>query len=158
MIFSTQKLGKEFRMIAFWGKYISVLHRQEQKYVTGAMKEYGLGYSSYNFLLNISEWEGCSQKQLCRHMAMDEALATRTIRSLVEQGYVVRKQEDFDRRSYSLYMTDQGKALIPLIRSTLIQWWSDITCDFNEEERTLLMAQLKQMSEKTLRNTTEETT
>ena len=135
-------------MIAFWGKYISVLHRQQQKYITFVMKEYGLGYSSYNFLLHISSWEGCSQKQLCQRMAMDEALATRTIRKLVEQGYLERKQEGNDKRTYSLYMTEQGKALIPLIRDALSHWWTELTEDMTEDQREFLATQLEQMSEK----------
>lgn len=148
-------------MIAFWGKYISVLHRQEQKYVTRNMKEYGLGYSSYNFLLHISAREGCSQKQLCTYMAMDEALATRTIRKLVEQGYLTRERDESDPRSYSLFVTDQGKALIPLIKKALSDWWAEIMVDLDEEQKQLLLVQLGNMAEKALQsniNTEEETT
>lgn len=142
-------------MLTFWGKYISVLHRQEQKYVTRSMKEYGLGYSSYNFLLQISVREGCNQKQLSKYMAMDEALATRTIRTLVEQGYLTRKKDRANPRSYSLYITDQGKSLIPLIQKTLSDWWAGITEDLDENQKEILAAQLQSMSEKALNSNIE---
>ena len=32
------------------GRSIAILHRREQKYMIQTMKEYGIGYSSYNFL------------------------------------------------------------------------------------------------------------
>ena len=31
------------------GRSIAILHRREQKYMIQTMKEYGIGYSSYNF-------------------------------------------------------------------------------------------------------------
>lgn len=33
------------------GKSIAILHRREQKYMISKMKELGIGYSGYNFLL-----------------------------------------------------------------------------------------------------------
>lgn len=69
-----------------FGKYIAVLHRQEQKYINRVMKSYGLGYSCYNFLLYLSRNEGVSQKALCRDMVIDEALAARAMKKLEGQG------------------------------------------------------------------------
>lgn len=33
------------------GKSIAILHRREQKYMIQTMKEYGIGYSGYNFFI-----------------------------------------------------------------------------------------------------------
>lgn len=57
------------------GKSVAILHRREQKYMTKTMKEYGIGYSSYNFLFYLSANPGSSQKETCENMAVDEALA-----------------------------------------------------------------------------------
>ena len=46
------------------------------------MKEYGIGYSSYNFLFYLSANPGCSQKEMCENMAVDEALAVRMMKKL----------------------------------------------------------------------------
>ena len=64
------------------GKSISVLYRREQRYVNQMLKEYGLGYSDYNFLMYLSANEGCSQKEMSQAMSVDEALTVRVVRKL----------------------------------------------------------------------------
>ncbi|MEE1443636.1 MAG: MarR family winged helix-turn-helix transcriptional regulator [Blautia sp.] len=71
------------------GKSVAILHRREQKYMTKIMKEYGIGYSSYNFLFYLSANPGSSQKETCENMAVDEALAVRTMKKLQEQQLMV---------------------------------------------------------------------
>ncbi len=93
-------------MISLLGKYISILHRQEQKSLNVSLKQYGLGYSSYNFLLYISRNEGSSQKDICQTLAINEALATRTMKKLEQKGYIIRKKEENNQRSYALYLTE----------------------------------------------------
>lgn len=43
------------------GKSIAILHRREQKYMISKMKELGIGYSGYNFLLYLEIHSGSSQ-------------------------------------------------------------------------------------------------
>lgn len=74
------------------GRSIAILHRREQKYMIQKMKEYGIGYSSYNFLFYLSAYPGSSQKEMCENMAVDEALAVRTMKKLQEQGLIQRKK------------------------------------------------------------------
>ena len=94
------------------GKSIAVLHRREQKYMTQTMKEYGIGYSSYNFLFYLSANPGSSQKEMCENMAVDEALAVRTMKKLQEQGFVERKKSEAHGRSYAIYLTEKGEETI----------------------------------------------
>ena len=74
------------------GKYISILYRQERKLLNYIMREYDLGYSSYNFILYISSHPGSSQKEVCQNMVIDEALATRSMKKLERQGYLTRRR------------------------------------------------------------------
>ena len=85
------------------GRSIAILHRREQKYMIQTMKEYGIGYSSYNFLFYLSAYPGSSQKEMCENMAVDEAIAVRTMKKLQEQGLIERKKSEEDARSYAIY-------------------------------------------------------
>lgn len=127
-------------------KYISILYRQEQKYINHVLAPCGLGYSSYKFLLYLSRNEGCSQKQLCRSMVIDEALATRVMKKLETQGYVCR--EKGDGRTYSLHLTDKSRALVPKIRQAVAVWWSGLTESWTEQQMDWVLQQLPQMIEK----------
>ena len=73
------------------GKSIAILHRREQKYMISKMKELGIGYSGYNFLLYLEIHSGSSQKEMCEALAVDEALAVRTMKRLEETGFIIRK-------------------------------------------------------------------
>ncbi len=141
---------EEYPMISLLGKYISILHRQEQKSLNVSLKQYGLGYSSYNFLLYISKNEGSSQKDICQTLAINEALATRTMKKLEQKGYIIRKKEENDQRSYALYLTEHGREIIPKLIDAVYQWWEELTSDFDENQSSLLIAQLEQMTEKSL--------
>ena len=59
------------------GKYISILNRQSQKYLHHLVEQYGIGYSSYYFVMYIGSNPKCSQREMCDSMAMDQAMATR---------------------------------------------------------------------------------
>ena len=131
------------------GKYISILYRQERKLLNYIMREYDLGYSSYNFILYISSHPGSSQKEVCQNMVIDEALATRSMKKLVRQGYLTRRREALDGRTYSLFLTPQGQELVPVIRRALEQWWEQLTAqaDLSQEELEIILPLLRKMSD-----------
>lgn len=80
------------------GKSIAILHRREQKYMISKMKELGIGYSGYNFLLYLEIHSGSSQKEMCEALAVDEALAVRTMKRLEETGFIIRKKSEKKRK------------------------------------------------------------
>ena len=141
------------------GRSIAILHRREQKYMIQAMKEYGIGYSSYNFLFYLSAYPGSSQKEMCENMAVDEALAVRTMKKLQEQGLIERKKSEEDARSYAIYLTEKGEAVIPKLRKALAGWWSQILSVLTEDEQQAMIHGVEKMalhSREVLRNAKEQ--
>lgn len=133
--------------ITVLGKYISIISRREQKYLNAVMQPYGLGFSSYNFMLFLAKNEGCTQKELCRSMGIDEAVATRSMKKMEREGYVRRIRSEQDSRKYALYLTEKGQELIPVIRAALEVWWDKILQDFPQEQQEYLLPLIKHMSE-----------
>lgn len=125
------------------GKSIAILHRREQRYMIGMMKEFGIGYSGYNFLFYLSANSGSSQKEMCENMAVDEALAVRTMKKLQEQGFIERKENG---RSYAVYLTEKGEAMIPQMRKALDVWWSQVLSELSEKERQMMVGSLEKMA------------
>lgn len=142
--------GANDTLIELMGKYLSILYRQEQKYINKAMQSFELGFSSCNFLIHISKNEGANQRYICNILAIDEALATRTVKKLEKKGLIFRKKEKQDQRSYTLYLTQQGKEMIPVLKKLLFDWWSDLTQELDNQESSFLLKQLEQMSEKAI--------
>ena len=111
-------------------KYISILYRQEQKYINHVLSPYGLGYSSYKFLLYL----------------IDEALATRVMKKLEEQGYVCR--EKGNGRTYQLFLSEKARELVPKIRQAVTVWWGNLTETWTKQQMEWVLQELPQMIEK----------
>ena len=132
-----------------FGKYIAILHRQEHRYINQKVQEHGLGPSVYA-LFYLAKHEGVSQKQLCEDMAIDEAVMTRSMKKLEEQGLVTRRKNANDLRCYSLYLTERGRAFIPVLTQLGCDWWSSITEGFSDEELVTFLALCERMAQNAL--------
>ena len=129
------------------GRSIAILHRREQKYMIQTMKEYGIGYSSYNFLFYLSANPGCSQKEMCENMAVDEALAVRMMKKLQEQGLIEREKSVENGRSYAIYLTEKGEEIIPRLRNALAGWWTQVLSILSEEEQQRMISGVEKMAQ-----------
>jgi DNA-binding MarR family transcriptional regulator len=140
----------EKKLVAVIGKSISLLHYQKQKNAASIMARYGLGSSCYDFLANLNDREGITQQQLCAILSVDRALASRTMGFLEEQGYILRKRSSEDARSYELYLTDKGKAIMPELFNGYNEWWTQLTGDIPQEDMAILSSRLKDMAERAI--------
>lgn len=138
-------MNKQQLPIGILGKYISILHRLEQKYTREVMKEYDLGYTSYNFLIYLYQNEGISQRKLCKDLQIDESLATRSMKVMEKQGYVKRERSKSDARNYALYLTDEGKNFTLKLKNNLHNFWNSITSDLSENQKLEFLKELKTM-------------
>lgn len=128
------------------GKSIAILHRREQKYMISKMKELGIGYSGYNFLLYLEIHSGSSQKEMCEALAVDEALVVRTMKRLEETGFIIRKKSEKNGRCYEIHLTEKGADTVPKLRTFLFQWWSQVTQCLTGEEKDILLSSLEKMA------------
>lgn len=129
------------------GKYISILHRQEQKYIAGKMKEYGLTAPSHSFLLYLYNNEGITQRELCSILALDIALASRTMNALEEQGYIIRKKDERKAKAYNLFLTEKAKDLVKVLADEYREWWKKIFGELGTEELGILVKQLGKLAD-----------
>ena len=129
------------------GKYISILSRQAHRFINRRMQPYGLTSSDHAFLINIAKSPGVNQRCLARSLATDEAVATRVIKRLEDSGFISRKKDPEDMRSFSLYLTERGEELIPALADTFRELDAVLANGFRSAELTSLMEQLKKMTD-----------
>lgn len=60
-------------------------------------------------LFEINESEGCNAAYLSQLMNLDKGYLSRIVKSHEEKGFVSRKRSSADKRSYSLFLTVEGK-------------------------------------------------
>lgn len=129
------------------GKYISILNRQSQKYLHHLVEQYGIGYSSYYFVMYIGANPKCSQKEMCASIAMDQAMATREMRRLEKSGYIIREKRPGNAKTYEISLSKSGEKLYWELKNKLMEWWGELLeeCQidpepFSEQLRTMAKA------------------
>lgn len=77
-------------------------------------------FKSANVNLTREQWsilavlwkrDGCSQQFIADSTSRDKPSVTRLIDNLVKEGYVIRKNDENDRRLNLIYLTDKGKEI-----------------------------------------------
>ena len=111
------------------GKYISILNRQSQKYLHHLVEQYGIGYSSYYFVMYIGANPKCSQREMCDSMAMDQAMATREMRRLEKSGYIIREKRPGNAKTYEISLSESGEKLYLKLKDKLTEWWGELLAE-----------------------------
>ncbi len=127
------------------GKYISILYRQGQSYISNEMKEYGIGSGQYAFLLVLYDEDGISQDEISNRLLIDKGTTARALDKLEKEGFVSRVTNPIDRRSNNIFLTDKAKDLEKILCSTLSNWTKLLLKDLNEDEQKLLFETLEKM-------------
>ncbi len=129
------------------GRQVSTLYRQTQKFINRRMQPYGLKYSDHAFLIYIAKNPGLNQRRLARLLSIDEAVVTRVLKKLEENGFVRRERDPEDLRSFCLYLTARGEELIPALQETFNALDSVLTQGFDTASLITLRTQLEKMTD-----------
>lgn len=102
--------------------------------ITSHQEELGLNISCCYIILGIWKNDGISQKELSERLMVNKSLTTRTIRSLIEDGFVENDNNDVTHK-YSLKLTDKGNEVAKKVSELLHDIWSYLMKDLTEEEK-----------------------
>ncbi|MDC7228051.1 MAG: MarR family winged helix-turn-helix transcriptional regulator [Spirochaetales bacterium] len=103
------------------GHYISAIYRHLQIYLNREFASLGFGSGQYLFFNHISHHEGITQKELSRRLSIDKATTAKAVHKLTEKGYIEQRQSKTDKRFNNLYLTEQGRTILPEVREILKQ-------------------------------------
>jgi DNA-binding MarR family transcriptional regulator len=128
-------------------RYVGIFNRQTQAYITAAFSDMDINFSEHIILMNLYENEGINQEELSSLLLIDKALTARTVKSLEEKGYVIRKVAE-DRRFKKLFLTDKAKSQKEYFYS-LLKKWEDFTTDWMDQSmKNQVYKGLQTMAEK----------
>lgn len=95
----------------------------------------------------LQHHEGVTQEELTTIVSVDKAATTRTVKSLEEKGYLIRVQDEQDRRYNRIYSTDAAKRLADAVRSELIHFNDLLTRGIDPQSLDIIFAGLQKMEE-----------
>ena len=81
-------------------------------------------------LLNIHSEEGTPATKIAPLMGMEARSLTRMLKSMEEKGLIYKQQDEQDRRSVRIFLTEEGKRKKDISRKTVL--------GFNEEMRKII--------------------
>ena len=125
----------EIYKIKFVWKAISYLYRYEQIYIVKKIEPYGIGSGQFPFLMRLYREDGINKKSLSDYLKIDKGTTTRAIQKLVDEGYVFRLRDEKDKRSYRVFLTENGKKLEPEMKKIVSEWEDILFSSFDDNQR-----------------------
>lgn len=114
-------------------RMITLLARKSQIYIGNILNKYNLTAAEQPFFMALQRHEGVTQEELTALVCVDKAATARAVKSLEEKGYLIRVQDEQDRRQNRIYPTEAAKELAPDVRRELLHFNEVLTNGIEEE-------------------------
>ena len=128
-------------------RYISILYRYGQSYITKRLGALNIGSGQYVFLMALYRKGGISQEELSSYLKIDKGTTAKAIRKLEEEEYLIRDIDLRDKRAYRISLTSKALDVIPIIQAAAGDWENIITSGLSEEESLWVERILHKMAE-----------
>lgn len=127
------------------GFIMGIAYRKIVSLLQHRLKDHDITTEQWSVLYQIYQSQGMIQKEIAERAAKDRPTVTRIIDILEAKGLVRKQTAQGDRRSFVVFSTEQGKALIqatlPLERSVV----EDVKGMMTPEEYVMLMELLQRI-------------
>lgn len=102
---------EEFDRQSSFGWMINVIANQASKRFETELKQHGLTVALWPTMMCLWEEEGITQRDIAEKSKVENSTTTRTLDKLEKLGLVERQADPNSRRSFRIYLTDEGRAI-----------------------------------------------
>lgn len=103
----------------------------------------GLTRAQWSVLSSLRRYDGAQQKTLAQRLEVAPITLARHVDRLEEDGWVIRQDDDQDRRAKRVYLTDKGREILSELQVLGAQVYEEALQGVSAEEekqlRTLLL-------------------
>jgi DNA-binding MarR family transcriptional regulator len=142
----TANANREFKSTCSASRFRKAARRITQIY-DQLLEPYGLTITQYGLLGHLKYFDGISVGSLAEKLVMDPTTLTRNLRPLERQGFVSLTQDDKDRRSRKLSLTETGLEKYKAARPGWQAAQERIANVLGPEDGRLLSSKIDQMIE-----------
>lgn len=129
------------------GRYISILDRLMKMYYDRGLEDFEIGWGQQFYVEYIYDHPGCSQQEMVKCIRVDKGTLTKSVKKLVEIGYVRETSDEKDRRVKRLHLTAKAMPAAEKIKEIHQLFFETITADMSKEQVELMGTNLFQMTE-----------
>lgn len=101
-------------------------------------QRYGLTVPEWRVTAILGRYPGISATEVARHAAMDKVAISRAVKRLHARGRITREENDADRRTRHLWLSDEGRRLYEAIVPTALAYEKALLSVLSAEERQRL--------------------
>lgn len=110
-----------------------------------SLREINLYVGQDNLLARLWAGDGITQMQLSDHLKCEPPTVTNMVKSLEQNGFIIRKRDERDGRVMRIYLTKQGEELKEQVDFKWKQQQEKLLHDISPEERLILRDLIKRM-------------
>ena len=129
------------------GRWISVLYRYGQCYISKNLEPYGIGSGQYIFLIALYRQQGINQGQLSEYLRVDKATTAKAIKHLEKEGYIIRDIDEKDKRAYKLFLTQKAMDIRSELYQVLRKWEDIFSAGLAADEKRTFLKTIEHMAE-----------
>ncbi|MBP5551162.1 MAG: winged helix-turn-helix transcriptional regulator [Bacilli bacterium] len=116
-------------------RWISITERCAMLYRNIAFKDIDLLPSHHMYIYYLcNHSEGVSQDALAKKVYVNKSSVARSIKTLIDAGYVYREVNEDDKRAYKVYPTKKAYDTLPYIKEAMGKFNEIITDGLKEDE------------------------
>ncbi|AUD15063.1 MULTISPECIES: MarR family winged helix-turn-helix transcriptional regulator [unclassified Planococcus (in: firmicutes)] len=110
-----------------------------------SLREINLYVGQDNLLARLWAGDGITQMQLGDHLKCEPPTVTNMVKSLEQNGFIIRKRDEQDGRVMRIYLTDKGKEIEKPVDFKWKQQQEKLLNGISPEERLVLRDLMKRM-------------
>lgn len=135
---------------------INRTHRCSKRYYNEKLNTDGITGNQQIYIFQICRHPGISQEQLAQRITVNKSNVTRQLSALEQNGFIIRRPSQEDKRVLQVFPTEKGEALYPKVLEIMQQWNRLLLEEFNEKEQELLLSMMQRVQAKALQLAEEE--
>ena len=125
---------------------INTISRCAALYRDEHLRHIGISGWQAPYIPQVIRHPGMTQDELAARLHVNKSNVTRQLTTLEDNGFVLRKRSETDRRSVEVYPTDKAREVEPEIHRVYSEWREQLFSGMSEEERALLEDVLERLS------------
>ncbi|WP_234497217.1 MarR family winged helix-turn-helix transcriptional regulator [Vibrio maritimus] len=141
-------MESEFNRQTSFGWLLNVVANHASKEFDKRLKDNGLTLALWPTLMCLWEKEGVTQREIAQMSKVESSTTTRTLDKLETLGLVERKPDPESRRSFRIYLTDEGKALKDKVIHLPVEVNRELLEDLDSAEQATLISLLQKLVDK----------
>lgn len=116
----------------------SIIHRYSVMHHLKDMRDCPVSGHQMGYIIFIKKNPGVSQEDIAEFFKLNKGTVAKGVKRLLKDGYIIRTQNESDRRAYCLYLTEKGEVLFSESEKSLQRLNAIFTNGMSQEEQQTL--------------------